>query len=155
GLINKVTNVKTPKLPLGGYKDENSFKLYLFDTGLLGAMLDLSQKTIVLGNSLFSEYFGAFTENYAAQELLANGFRELFYWTSQSSAEVDFVLSFDEKIYPLEVKSGMSRKKKSLRVYGEKYRSEVLSRATPMNFKHDGNIRNYPLYALSLFPMNQ
>ena len=93
--------MKTPKLPLGGYRDENNFKLYLFDTGLLGAMLDLSQKTIVLGNSLFSEYFGAYTENYAAQELLANGFRELFYRTSQSTAEVDFVLSFDDKIYTL------------------------------------------------------
>ena len=155
GLVHKVYNVKTPKFPLSGYKDENSFKLYLFDTGLLGAMLDLSQKTIVLRSSLFSEYSGAFTENYVAQELLANGFRELFYWTSQSSAEVDFILSFDEKIYPLEVKSGMSRKKKSLRIYGEKYQSEVLSRATPMNFKHDGNIRNYPLYAVSLFPMRR
>jgi len=124
----------------------------MFDIGLLGAMINLSKKAIIIGNTLFSEYNGAFAENYVAQELLANGFRELFYWRTQSRAEVDFILSVDEKIFPLEVKSGFSRRKKSLRIYGEKYKPDVLSRTTLMNFKHDGNVCNYPLYGISLFP---
>jgi len=152
GIVYKSYNTQTSKLPLSGYKKENIFKLFLLDVGLLGAMLKLTSKTIFEGNELFRDYNGAFTENYVAQELVANGFNELYYWTSKRSAEVDFVISYDEKIYPLEVKSGTGLQSKSLKVYGEKYGNYLLSRATVKNFKHDGNIRNYPLYSISHFP---
>ena len=151
GLVIKVHNTQTPKLPLSAYK-EDKFKLYLLDIGLLGAMIKVSQRTIVQGNRLFSEYNGAFVENYAAQELVVHGTNELYYWTSKSTAEVDFIVPWQEEVIPLEVKAGVSKQKKSLRVYGEKYRPSVLSRSTLMNFKEDGNIRNYPLYAVWLFP---
>lgn len=153
GLVYKCYNINTPKLPLSGYSEENIFKLYMVDTGLLGTMLDVSQRTIVEGNRLFSEYNGAFTENYVAQELIARGFRELYYWTSKTAAEVDFIIPFQEKIYPLEVKAGISKRKKSLRIYGEKYSPQILSRSTLMNFKRDSTIYNYPLYAVFLFPI--
>jgi hypothetical protein len=116
-------------------------------------MLNVSQRTIIEGNRLFSDYNGVFTENYAAQELIANGFKELYYWTSKSSAEVDFIVPFNEIIYPFEIKAGISKKKKSLKIYGEKFKPPVLSRATLMNFKKDNNLCNYPLYAISLFPL--
>lgn len=154
GLVYKSYNIEVPKLPLSGYKKENIFKLFLLDIGLLGAMLDLSSKTIIEGNSLFSEYNGAYTENFVAEELIACGFSELYYWTSARTAEVDFVLSRDENIYPLEVKAGISRQKKSLKVYGQKYKNSILSMATVRNFKHDGKIHNYPLYAVSRFPIS-
>ena len=152
GLVYKCFSIKTPKLPLSGYCDDNIFKLYLLDTGLLGAMLGLSQKTIVEGNLLFSEYNGAFTENYAAQELIANGHKDLYYWATANSAEVDFVIPHNEEIFPLEIKAGTSKQKKSLSVFGEKYGSRILSMATLRNFKQDGKVCNYPLYAVSLFP---
>ena len=75
----------------------------------------------------------------------------MYYWSSENTAEVDFVVSLKNQILPLEVKAGVSRQKKSLCVYGEKFKPSVLSRSTLMNFKEDGNIRNYPLYAVSLF----
>jgi len=152
GLVYKSYNTENPKLPLNGYRKENIFKLFLLDVGLLGAMLNLSPKSIIEGNALFSEYNGAYTEDFVAQELIANGFNELYYWTSARTAEVDFLVLYNENIYPLEVKSGTSRQKKSLKLYGQKYKSSVLSRATVRNFKHDGEICNYPLYALSKFP---
>ena len=152
GLVYKCFSIKAPKLPLRGYCEDNIFKLYLLDTGLLGAMLDLSQKTIVDGNRLFSEYNGAFTENYVAQELIANEHKALYYWTSGNSAEVDFVMPYSDEIFPLEVKAGMSKQKKSLAVFGARYGSRVLSMATLRNFKQDGKVCNYPLYAVSLFP---
>ena len=154
GLVHKTYNIKAPKLPLSGCKKENIFKLFLLDVGLLGAMLNLSSKSIIEGNTLFSEYNGAYTENFIAQELIANGFEDLYYWTSARMAEVDFVLLCGENIYPLEVKAGTGRQKKSLNVYGQKYKNSVLSMATTRNFKHDGKIYNYPLYAISLFPIN-
>jgi predicted AAA+ superfamily ATPase len=137
-------------LPLSGYQD-NKFKLYLLDIGLLGAMISVPQKAIIDGDSLFSEYSGAFVENYVAQEFVANGQKDLYYWSSKNTAEVDFVVALKNQILPLEVKAGISKQKKSLRVYGEKFNPPVLSRSTLMNFKEDGKIRNYPLYAVSLF----
>jgi len=152
GVIFKCFNIKTPKLPLSGYREDLIFKVYLLDVGLLGSRLGLSERTILEGNRLFAEYNGAFVENFVAQELVANGFKELYYWTSKSLAEVDFIIAYEELVFPLEVKAGTSKKKKSLIVYNEKYHPEILSRTTLMNFKHDGNIYNYPLYGVSCFP---
>jgi len=150
GLVIKVHNTHVPKLPLAAYR-ENIFKLYLLDIGLLGAMINISQRIIVQGSKLFSEFNGAFVENYAAQELVAHGQKDLHYWTSKNQAEVDFIVSHHDQIMPLEVKAGVSKQKKSLRIYGDKYHPPILSRSTLMNFKEDGSIRNYPLYALWLF----
>lgn len=55
----------------------------------------------------------------------------------------------EHTIYPLEVKSGESQKKKSLFVYAEKYKADNLSRATLLNLKQDRQIYNYPLYLVS------
>ncbi len=152
GLVHKCHNIKVPKFPLSGYREDNIFKLYLLDIGLLGAMLNISQRTIVEGNRVFSEYNGAFVENFVAQELMAHQHHELYYWANNSSAEVDFIVPKHELIFPLEVKAGISKKKKSLKMYGEQYHPPVLSRATPMNFRHDDAVCNYPLYASFLFP---
>jgi predicted AAA+ superfamily ATPase len=59
------------------------------------------------------EYRGALTENYVAQALVHSGY-PLFYWTSEGKAELDFILEQEDSIYPLEIKSGTSSKKKSL-----------------------------------------
>ncbi len=152
GLIYQSYRIKVLKLPAKAYLDNNIFKLYFLDVGLLGALLGLSGKIILESNELFQEYNGAFTENYVAEELSAMGFNDLFYWASKNSAEVDFVIPFKDTFFPLEVKSVASKKKKSLKVLGEKYPSFALSRATMMNFKKDGRIHNFPLYGLSLFP---
>lgn len=159
GLVYKCRNIKTPKLPLSGYKEDNIFKLYLLDTGLLGAMLNLSARTIVEGNRLYSGYNGAFTENYVAQELMAGPLfeevhlKELYYWTNNSAAEVDFIVHFKDGLFPLEVKAGISRRKTSLMVFGEKYSPSLLSRATLRNFRQQENLCNYPLYAVAHFPI--
>lgn len=152
GLVLKCHNIKCPKLPLSGYREDDAFKIYLLDVGLLGTRLGLTERTIVEGDRLFSEYSGAFVENYVAQELVTYGCRELYYWTSASQAEVDFIVGRDDAVYPLEVKAGASPKKKSLTVYAEKFAPHILSRATTMNFKKDGGVCNYPLYAVSRFP---
>ena len=158
GLVYKCYNIKTPKLPLSGYKEDNIFKLYLLDTGLLGTMLNFSKRTIVEGSRLFSGYNGAFSENYVAQELAAgylfeeSHLKELYYWANNTAAEVDFIVHYRDMVYPLEVKAGFSRRKTSLMVYGEKYRVPWLSRTTARNFKQEKGLFNYPLYAVSHFP---
>ena len=149
GLIYKSFKVETPNFPLSAYADHQAFKIFLVDVGLLGAQSHLSPQVLLEGHELFTEFKGALTENFVAQEFIASQHNGLYYWTSSGTAEVDFLLESDNKISPLEVKAGNSHKKKSLRVFGEKYSSPILNRATLMNLKQDGIICNYPLYLIS------
>lgn len=153
GLIYKSYFAETPKFPLSAYADTNTFKIFLMDVGLLGAQSNLSPHTVIEGNLLFTEFKGALTENFVAQELMAAKHPGLYYWASAGTAEIDFLVEGDHEIYPIEVKSGNNhQKKKSLLVYGTKYSPSKLTRVTPMNLKHDGNIYNYPLYLICRFP---
>ncbi len=148
GLVNIVYNLRTPKLPLAGYTDFLKFKIYLLDTGLLGAMLDLSSDIIIRPNDYFKEYNGAFIENYVASELITNGYKDLLYWKSKNDAEVDFIIKHKNNILPLEVKSGTSRNIKSLRSYEDKYDPKLIMRISPRNFIQDEEFINIPLYAV-------
>jgi len=150
GLINTVYNISSPKIPLAAYADYSKFKVYLHDVGLLGAELDISSELIVSPTAIFSEFNGAFIENFIAQELVCHGFIKLFYWTSKSDAEVDFVIEEAGQIYPIEVKSGMSRNIKSLRSYADKYKPATIIRSSPRNFVQSGDFVNIPLYASCL-----
>jgi uncharacterized protein len=148
GLIHVVYQIRAAKLPISGYADYTKFKVYILDTGLLGAMLNLSSDIILKPNELFSEYNGAFVENYTCLELLKTIEQDLFYWSSEREAEVDFVFQWNNDIYPLEVKSGMNRNTKSLRVYAEKYQPKLLFRTSPRNFVNQEEFINIPLYSL-------
>jgi len=135
---------------LSGYADYSKFKVYLLDTGLLGAMLNLSSDIIRKPTELFSEYNGAFIENFVATELVASEINDLFYWTSKSDAEVDFVVQSGNQIYPIEVKSGLSRNLKSIRSYAQKYKPKYIFRTSSRNFIQDNDFINIPLYVAFL-----
>ncbi len=146
GLIHKSYLVESPKFPLSGYADNNTFKIFLADVGLLGAQSNLSPQVIIDGDRLFTEFKGALTENFFAQECIAHQQKGLYYWTSEGIAEVDFLIEKDHEIYPVEVKAGSNQRKKSLLVYNQKYAPTKLIRFSTMNLKHDGIVCNYPLY---------
>ena len=148
GLIHVVPQIRAAKLPISGYADYEKFKLYVLDTGLLGALLNLSSDIILNPNALFSEYNGAFVENYTCLELLKTVEQDLFYWSSDREAEVDFLFQWANDIYPLEVKSGLNRNTKSLRSYADKYAPKLLLRASPRNFIRSEEFINVPLYGL-------
>lgn len=150
GLIHRVTQISMPSIPLKAYAHFECFKTYLLDVGLLGAMTDLSAKILIQGDQYFTEFRGSFVENFIAQELICTHQPpdNLYYWRSEGKAEIDFILSIDNQIYPLEIKSGNTDKKKSLRVYDDKYQPHQLLRSSPMNLKKDGKIMNCPLYLI-------
>lgn len=56
---------------------------------------------------------GMMAENFVAEQLAANGF-SLYFWTSENSAEVDFVIQQDSHSIPIEIKSSDNVKAKSL-----------------------------------------
>ena len=157
GLIVKAHSISVPKLPIDAYADKQAFKIFLLDLGLLGAMSKLEARILLDGHHLFQEFKGALTENFVALELHDNHYDGLYYWTSEGIAKVDFVISKEQQIFPLEVKAGFSKQKKSLLVYDQKFSNienpaPVLSRTSLRNFAFDGKIVNYPLYAIHLFP---
>lgn len=153
GMIYKSYQVATAKYPLKAYMNRSSFKVFVLDVGILGAMSNLSPKAVIDYSSLFSEYKGAFVENYVAQQLRSDKQIDLYYWTSKGKkAELDFLCEFDSRIYPLEAKAGINPKSKSLNSFDLQFNPTVLSRTTLLNMRRDGKIRNYPMYAITLFP---
>ncbi len=144
GLIIKVSIVNTPGLPLKSFCKDNTFKLYLFDTGLLGSMLDLPVDSIL--NQDYGRYKGYYAENFVAQEFAAAGCGELFSWVGRSS-EIEFLRVINNAVVPVEVKSGSRTKAKSLSAYRDKYSPELQIKISANNLQRDGGqMHNYPLY---------
>lgn len=151
GLIIKAFNIETPKLPLNAFCDKQAFKVFLLDVGLLACQTKLAAKMLVEKDNIFSEFYGSFTENFACQTLTNNDI-DCYYWTSNGKAEIDFILECEGQIFPLEVKAGVSKRKKSLNVYNEKYQPPYLLRSSLMNLRKDHKIINIPLYLLQRLP---
>ncbi len=105
GVAIPVFNVDEPKLPLKLASSRNLFKFFSNDVGLLACQYsDGIQLKILTGDDAINH--GSIYENVVAQELLAHGFDELYYYNSKKMGEVDFVLEYDGNVFPIEVKSG-------------------------------------------------
>ena len=151
GEIIRTYNISKPDVPLKAYADLKSFKVFLLDVGLLRCLSGVSPKVILEGSKIFEEFKGALTEQYVCQELqLFKRLQTNFYWTSSSSAEVDFLVSDGMEVYPLECKAGITMNAKSLKVYRQKYMPKWSLRTSllPYNKNEEEGIINIPLYML-------
>ena len=148
GMVKQVFRVGTPRLPLRSYYDFSSFKLYVHDVGLLGAMSELPPSAVLDGNSLFTNFRGALTEQYALQELLAAGFKPAYWTNDAGNAEVEFVVQGEKAVYPVEAKAGINTQAKSLKVYRKLF-SPPFAVRTSLAEAHDGKeTKDIPLFAL-------
>lgn len=130
--------------PLKAFANEEKFKLYLSDTGLLRALSNLDYSEILLDrNEMFK---GVLTENYVACELYPKS-KELYYYNFDKY-EIDFLIKIDGNIIPVEVKSGKRTNSKSLNEYIKKYNPEYSIRISSKNFGFENNIKSVPLYAV-------
>lgn len=151
GIVRRINLVKCgDKLPLRAYSERNSFKLYFIDVGLFRRFAGIPTAVVLDKAAIFDEFNGLLAEQYVVQEL--NRF-ELFYWTSGAQAEVDFVTQLDDKIIPIEVKSGTNVKAKSLQIFRQKYNSELSIRFSLLPLKENNGLLNIPLYYSFLFPI--
>ena len=146
GLIYRIFRCEKPSLPISGYDDLSAFKVYLSDVGLLRRLSGLDPAILLGGNRLFSEFKGAFTENYVLQSLVPLFDTVPRYWTSGNKAEVDFLIQYKNDIIPIEVKSNENIQGKSLSVYTDKYSPKLKIRYSLRNFKQDANLLNIPLF---------
>ena len=143
-LIYQCFLVNNVKRPLKFFRQNNIFKLYLSDTGLLSTLVEVPIQDIMLDRDFLAK--GALAENYVAQHLVANGV-PLHYWKSNNTAEIDFLLTWGDEIVPVEVKASSNKQSKSLRVYREKYQPRYSIRVSARNFGLENGVKAVPLYA--------
>lgn len=153
GFIYRVNRVKKGQMPLSAYEDFSAFKLFMLDTGLMCAVSNLPAQTLLDGNTLFSDYKGALTEQYVLQQLEAIKELSIYYWSSDNSrGEIDFLLQYGVDIIPVEVKAEENLQSKSLRAFVERNPGLHGMRLSMSDYREQDWLTNYPLYSIhSLF----
>jgi len=147
GVVLKCERIEQGLMPLAIYRDLASFKLYMSDVGLLTMQSGISQQTILSMGKIDNTFLGAMAENYVAQALVTKKYG-LYYWTTEGTAELDFVLQKGDDIFAIEVKAGIRTKSKSLALFVQKYKPKYSIRISGKNFGFENNIKSVPLYAV-------
>ena len=145
GIILKCQRIEQAFEPISVYADLSTFKIYMGDTGLLVMKSGMSQQTVLSGEP--NLFMGAVCENFVAQTLVAKGYN-INYWTSEHTAELDFVIQKGNQIIGIEVKKAQHVHSKSLFEFIKKYNPAYSIRLSEKNFgTADNNVRIVPLYA--------
>jgi predicted AAA+ superfamily ATPase len=143
GLTIKVSIVNSGQLPFSAYAEDNVFKLYIFDVGLLGSMSQITPKVIL--DYDWGSYKGFFVENFVAQSFLVGGKEKLYSW-QEKTAEVEFLHEKNGSVIPIEVKSGWVKQAKSVKIFADKYHSPYYVLFNAEHPLHKDRMRRYPLY---------
>lgn len=122
-LVNVCYNTHEPYLPLLGNANEDQFKLYVNDTGLLTAMYGFETKLAILNNTIKGNAKGGIYENVIAECLVKRGY-QLYYHKPDDAHEIEFLIEKNGEIAPIEVKAGNDASA-SLNYFIEKYRPAV------------------------------
>ena len=153
GLVLKVTRSAKPGIPLKAYEDNSAFKLFIVDVGLLAAMGDIDEKTLIAGNLIFEEFKGALTEQYVLQQLIIISDIAIHYWSAErSTAEIDFLVQYLGSVIPIEVKAEENLQAKSLKAYCQKYSPSMAVRTSMSDYRKEDWLINIPLYAIDKLP---
>ena len=156
GLVYKVERCKEPLMPLKFYADSSAFKIFLLDVGLLAAMAQTQPKDILLGNNVFSEFKGSFSENYVMEQLRPQDDTYTYYFSKDNSQlEIDFLVQCAGRIIPLEVKAEENVKSKSLRSFIQEHESAMKGLRVSMKQYIDQEwMENIPLVAVETYICN-
>lgn len=148
GLVHKVHRISKPVVPLKFYEDMSSFKLFLLDCGLLGALSETPPEQILIGDNVFEEYKGAFTENYVLQQLKSLPRTFVYYYSNDNSTlEIDFVVQHDTHVIPIEVKAEENLRAKSLRQFVTDNPGLHGVRFSMSDYRDQDWLTNVPLWA--------
>lgn len=149
GLVHKVHRISKPVVPLKFYEDMASFKLFLLDCGLLGALSETPPEQILIGDNVFEEYKGAFTENYVLQQLKALPRTFVYYYSNDNSTlEIDFVVQHEAHVIPIEVKAEENLRAKSLRQFVTDNSGLHGVRFSMSDYREQDWLTNVPLWAV-------
>lgn len=148
GIVYKIPRASTSKLPLKFYEDLSAFKLFLLDCGLLACMSEVPADQMLIGNNVFEEFKGAFTEEFVLQQLISCPDTFIYYWSSErSDGEIDFLLQHGSNIIPVEVKAEENVRARSLRQFVQDNPELKGVRFSMSDYRDQGWMENIPLYA--------
>ena len=160
GLIYKINlTAHGDKIPLSFYSNNSDFKIYTLDVGILRQLANLPSSVVLGDHNIWSNFGGAFAENYVLQQIRSLGFEETYYWASNTDnpnqpkgkSELDFIISEENQIIPIEVKSGEQVKGQSLRIFRKKYNTKLAIRFSLKDLEYNEGLLNIPLYYSFLF----
>lgn len=156
GLITPVTHSSANGIPLGAEINPKMRKFILFDSGIFQRTLGLNLSEILMNDDFEIINKGAIAELNVGLELIKSGSsyqrQHLYYWhreAKSSNAEVDYLIQVNNRIIPIEVKSGTKGSMQSLRLFMDIKNSQSGIRISQENFSKMDNIDIYPLYAVS------
>lgn len=150
GIIHKVGRVKDIQMPVKFYEDLSAFKLFLLDCGLFACMVDAPAGQMLIGDNIFREFKGAFTEQYVLQQLIACNFTP-YYWSNDTTpAEIDFVVQTADSVIPIEVKAEENVRARSMKNYISSHPDAHLKgvRISMKGYVDQGWMENFPLYGM-------
>ena len=147
GIVYKVNRVNAVQMPLKFYEDRDVFKLFILDVGLMGAMADVPAGQMMVGDNIFKEYKGAFTEVYVKSQLQTAAIPVCYHSVERSRIELDFVIQLSDNVYPVEVKAEENVKAKSMKLFIENNPHLKGVRLSMRNYENQSWIENIPLFA--------
>lgn len=155
GLVHRVHRISEPRMPLKFYASMDAFKLFFLDCGLLACMAETEPADMLVDNKVFTEFKGAFAEQFVAQELVAAAIRPYYWSNDRTPAEIDFVVQHEGHILPIEVKASTNVRSRSLAQFIQNNAGLKGLRLSLCPYADQGWMENFPLYALpALYPKN-
>ena len=156
GLAYKIYHTSAQGIPLGAQIKPNRFKVILNDPAIHQRLSGLNTRDLISARDLNIINKGCLAEIFVGTEILkyssSESKHQLFYWHKEqrgSNAEVDYLLQQNEKILPIEVKSGTKGQMQSMRIFLKERHLDQGIRISLENFARYENITVYPLYAAS------
>ena len=152
GIIYQVFNISKPGMPLSAYEDRDAFKVYACDCGLLRRLAHLPASVVTDPIANYTEFKGAMAENAVLQSIMPFlDDRKVYYWTSPGTAEIEFVIQWNDEIIPIEVKAEDNISGSSLSVYNKKYEPLHRIRFSMLNLQFNGGLLSSPAPLASWF----
>ena len=146
GIIIRCRNLSITELPLEGNAIEDSFKVYMRDTGLFVSMLEDGTQFDILQGRLYG-YKGAIFENLIADIFIKMG-RKLYYYRKDSGLEIDFVIRYHSECVLVEVKAstGNTKSTKTILQHPDKYHVYQAIKLGDYNIGEKDVILTLPIY---------
>lgn len=145
GMIYRIFSISKPGMPLSAYEETDAFKVYACDCGLLRRLAHLPATVVTDPIANYTEFKGAMAENAVLQSIMPlMDDQTPYYWTSPGTAEVEFVIQWDDEIIPVEVKAEENISGSSLSVYSKKYAPHHRMRFSMLKLQYNGGLLSSP-----------
>ena len=145
GFVKKCNNATLPEFPINAYTEENDFKIYLNDLGLLTSIYGLELQKSILRKDLKGHTKGGIYENLVFDMLTKNNITPYYYKNKKSTQEIEFLFDKDSSVVPIEVKS-RNGSTISLNEYIKKYKPHIAYKFVDGNVGFDGVKYTLPFY---------